>query len=340
VPTKATPAKTSSNATPAKSSTRKRNEPAKEPYDKTWTSIGPSLANELLSSIHEDQRRPRDVRVEQYASDMRRGHWRDDTEDAILVDWYGRLIDGQNRLRAIVESGKTISFWLVRGVDPAVMEVKDTGAARTVADSLRISGRGGAMTGPELAVVGTIARRQLHWEAGRRTSAAQKTSSTATHADIGALLDSQPDIFQAAKLGVDASRASRPAMINASLYGFFILNAIRVDNDMGYRWHSFWITPSDIPAGSPIRACQEKFMRSKMAQGAQYGSKNKMMILNTDQMLALLVRAWNLFLADRKIDSERLVIARGKLTNENFPVFLDRKGAAEAAKKMMDDDEE
>lgn len=297
--------------------------PKKLPYRKEWLAITPAMAAEFLKNLHPDQRHERGTKVEQYSQDMVKGHWREDTEDTILFDWYGYLIDGQNRLLAVKESKTTVHFWVAWGVDPEVMAVKDTGAARSPSDSLRIKGLGAGMSATELRIVAAIARREMHWESGRHSSGSMKSVATATHSDIAEVLMRQPDIYGAAKIGQDASKSTRPPLVNANIYGFFWLHANRVDSDAAYRWQSFWLTPEDLPGGSPIAAVRERFFRSSLASaGRSLGNNPRADVLNTDEQLALLIRAWNLFIAERPANRQRMHIARGKLTNENFPAFL------------------
>ena len=302
-------------------------------HRREFLAVTPGVAQGFLDQLHPDQRRYRDARVDGYAQDMRSGNWREDTEDTILIDWNGYLIDGQNRLRAVIESGATIRIWVVWGVDPAVMRVKDTGAPRTVADSLRIDGFGEGMTPVELGVLGAIARREIHWEAGRRTTGSMKSLAQATHSDIGHLLKRQPDIYNAAKIGIDASRSNRPSLHGPTIYGFFWLHANRVHSDFAYRWQSFWITPEELPGNSPITVVRERFFRSKMAQSRGGAASNRGDILKPDEQLALMIRAWNWFLADRKATATKFLISRGKLDNDNFPRFLTPEQAKKEAEK-------
>jgi len=307
------------------------------PYRKERIAVTPAIAKGFLENLHPDQRRHRDGKVEQLAADMRHGDWRDDTEDAVLIDWNGYLIDGQMRMRALIESGKTIEFDVAWGKDPAVMGVKDTGAARTIADSLRISGRGHDMSSAQLNVLGAIARRQLHWESGRRSQGSMKGLSNATHSAIAEIIDRQSDMYGATKIGVDASKASK--LIRPAPYGFFWLNANRVDSDMAYRWQSFWMTPEELPGNSPIAVVRERFFRSEMASSRKGFGANRADILKPDEKLALLIKAWTLFLAERKAGAHRLQIARGRLTNENFPTFLTKAEAIKEAEKLDRDAE-
>lgn len=307
--------------------------PGRIAYGRFWVRVTPTIAKSLIDSLHPDQRSKKDRRIGEYAADMVKGAWREDSEDTILIDWHSNLIDGQNRLAAVVESGRTIKFWVIVGVDPEVMSVKDTGASRSIGDSLRISGLGGNLSAAQLNVLGVIARRQMHWEAGRHTAASQKGTGTATHSEIARVLRMQPDLYNAAKIGEDAARATRPSMVSASLYGFFWGNANRVNSDLAYTWQSYWLSPSDLPGGSPIAVVRERLYKSKLAQTATYYGKTRSDVLTSDEILALMIRGWNYFIADRSINSDRLQITRGKLSNENFPQFVTREVAIAAAEK-------
>ena len=76
--------------------------------------------------------------VSKYAFAMTAGDWQ--LSDPIKFDTYGRLIDGQHRLAAIVQSGVTVAMFVARGLDSSAQDVIDTGRARTAADALRMHG--------------------------------------------------------------------------------------------------------------------------------------------------------------------------------------------------------
>lgn len=60
------------------------------------------------------------------------------THQPVASDAHGRLIDGQQRLAAVVKSGATVHMWVESGTDPDTSGVVDTGLARRPAPSLRI----------------------------------------------------------------------------------------------------------------------------------------------------------------------------------------------------------
>lgn len=88
------------------------------------------------------QRNPREKAIQKYAADMKAGKWQV-THQGIAFDSNGFLIDGQNRLWAVVRSHTAVWMWVnyyppgSENVRP--MDVIDVGATRTIADALRIT---------------------------------------------------------------------------------------------------------------------------------------------------------------------------------------------------------
>ncbi len=84
------------------------------------------------------QRRLDKHRVTQYANEMRRGGWMLNGEG---IQFNGaRLLNGQHRLSAVVESGETVQMLIVRGIDPAAFSTIDQGKGRTIGDLLKMRG--------------------------------------------------------------------------------------------------------------------------------------------------------------------------------------------------------
>lgn len=100
--------------------------------------VTPALAEKWLGQNH-GNRQLRAQKVESYARDMRNGNWMT-SGDSLKFDWDGRLIDGQHRLEAVIESGTIIRVLVVKGLEPRVQDVLDTNAKRSNADALRFNG--------------------------------------------------------------------------------------------------------------------------------------------------------------------------------------------------------
>lgn len=101
--------------------------------------VTPELAREWLDN-NEKNRPLRGDKVKAHARDMRNGEWRM-VGDPIRIDAKGNLADGQHRLSAVVESGVTVPFWILTGVDPEDRIVIDSGTMRRAGDQLVMDGR-------------------------------------------------------------------------------------------------------------------------------------------------------------------------------------------------------
>lgn len=101
--------------------------------------VTPETAERWLE-LNIKNRRLRPAKVEQYTRDMRKeGGWRF-TGEAIKFNDQGHLVDGQNRLTALVEADTTLPFLVVTGLEETAQEVMDSGVSRTAGDALTFLG--------------------------------------------------------------------------------------------------------------------------------------------------------------------------------------------------------
>ena len=95
--------------------------------------------------------------VAKYAADMRRGSWILSPQ-GIAFDEKGRVIDGQHRLLAIIQSGCSIPMYVVSECGNEAIKALDQGAVRTVANMMQILG---IRSSYSAAAVGGIARAMI-----------------------------------------------------------------------------------------------------------------------------------------------------------------------------------
>src|ERR1700761_996246 len=87
--------------------------------------LSPKSAKALLKgNVH--NRNLRKARVSSLAEAMKRGEWELNGE-SIKVAEDGSLLDGQHRLQAVVESGKSIQVLVVRNLPSDAQDTVDTG---------------------------------------------------------------------------------------------------------------------------------------------------------------------------------------------------------------------
>jgi hypothetical protein len=82
----------------------------------TIENITPEMAEKFLES-NVSNRKIRQHLVNTYAEDMKKGRWAF-THQGIAIDSKGELVDGQHRLKAIIDSGVAVKMVVARNVDP------------------------------------------------------------------------------------------------------------------------------------------------------------------------------------------------------------------------------
>lgn len=100
--------------------------------------ITPEIAKELLK-MNKVNRKLRDSHVDWLAAQMKLGYWLY-TGQVVPVDVDGNLCNMQHTLHAVVKCGVSIKAIIQAGLDPRVIDVLDTGIARTPGDVLDMNG--------------------------------------------------------------------------------------------------------------------------------------------------------------------------------------------------------
>lgn len=100
-----------------------------------WT---PKKAKDVLDKLNGTNREMRNSLVTFLERLMNSGEFTT-THQGIAFDIHGNLIDGQHRLQAIVNSGR--SFWIMttRAMPPKAISAIDRGAGRSMADAVRLT---------------------------------------------------------------------------------------------------------------------------------------------------------------------------------------------------------
>jgi len=100
--------------------------------------VTPKMAQDWLQG-NVDNRNLREARVLNLSGILERGEW-ELTGDALVFDAEDTLLNGQHRLSAVVVTGVSARFLVLRGVPPKAQEVMDQGLKRTLGDQLQRRG--------------------------------------------------------------------------------------------------------------------------------------------------------------------------------------------------------
>lgn len=222
--------------------------------------VTPEAAAVFLETNTKKNRRVVQSNVHKFSRDMADGTWRLST-DAIAFDTNGELINGQNRLHAVVKSGMTVPFLVMRNVPVETFDVLDQGAKRTFANVLE------GMGVVQANGVGATVKQVLSWE---KTGTPGRGGSTQRHstAEMKERYLAEPEAFDTVvrKVAKLCGSKSHPGGYNLwGACGYFFYKASPEDFD-------WWvdalvhgvdpITKDTLPADHPVRVFREMLVKS------------------------------------------------------------------------------
>lgn len=107
--------------------------------DITYEIFTPDVAMATINKHNGDNRKLRPGVVKSYATNMRNGTWTE-CADPIVFSTDGELMSGQHRLHAIVESGSSQAFIVIRNFPVSAGLNIDTQLPRTFLDNAKFAG--------------------------------------------------------------------------------------------------------------------------------------------------------------------------------------------------------
>lgn len=229
----------------------------------TLEAITPAVAAQYLT-CNLLNRRLRPSVVSNYADDMSENNWIENGEP-IQFDWYGNLIDGQHRLSAIVQSGKTLNLWVMRGMDPDAQKRIDSGVNRTFADQLSMRGVINPLD------VSSLARRiHLYLHQAERVDFNKGSVSHAKRELILARFPYLPELVH--EVEVDTKRISIPLSVKS--FTFWLLAGEQTEEfpwgvriDAVREFFHLWVTGANLEADNPILILRDRIVREKELYG-------------------------------------------------------------------------
>lgn len=102
--------------------------------------ITPQMADEIISYSDSvfSNRKSRRASYDLYADEMKKGKWRSDNGETIKFGADNALVDGRNRLNAVMLSEKAVDFLCVGNVERDAVETIDIGIKRSLENMLQM----------------------------------------------------------------------------------------------------------------------------------------------------------------------------------------------------------
>lgn len=267
--------------------------------------VTPDLAKLWLALNVDNNRKPRDGKITQYANDMRSGDWFDNGE-TIKFDTDDQLIDGQHRLAAIIEAGVPIEMTIARNVQPRAIKTIDTGVPRGFADVLKFGG------GTDVNVTAAVVRRIILWDRGLRSTGSSggggaSSAATSTSQLLERYESDVAGFRMAATRGRDV-RTHTGGLLTSTTAGTAFYLFARIDYTAANDFFDRFISGANLGSGHPILTLRQRLLRAKNAERLKEAEK-----------LALAIRAWNFYRSEEPCERLQVSGPQG-LNHKNFPV--------------------
>lgn len=237
----------------------------------SFVAVTPEVAERWLDG-NTSNRTVRIAAVNQYATDMVAGRWTPNN-DAICFAPDGTLLNGQHRLHAVVRSGKTVTFAVMRNITREAMANMDTGRKRTAGDYLGLEGEKSAN------LLASTVKLALLWTDGRlyqdRVKQGCSTSQLSSFLDDTPGLRPAVDVAMRYRAGIDLT----PTVLAVAFWKF----SLTTDGVVAIRFFESLSTLAGLPAGSPILA-----LDSRLKQVRRHRQR-----LSHREELHLIVKTWN-----------------------------------------------
>ena len=235
----------------------------------------------LASNMRNRNERPN--RQSLYAKDMLNGKWLL-TGESIKFDWNDEMIDGQNRCKAHLAAaeahpGLTLPYLVVRGLNPEVRAVIDTGIARTAADGITVvDGHANA------AAIAALAKLVIAWDKGFTWLNNYKP----THTEIRDYINSGDNLVEMTEAVHVGKSVSRLIPGPTTFWGFAFLACYRANpQDFSHQSaHDFFTA---LANGEQLRRDDPRLvLRNRITRDAQIRG-----MAADFEKRALTFRAWN-----------------------------------------------
>lgn len=269
-----------------------------------FETVTPVTARELLDA-NESNRALRPQKVAEYAADIKSGNWHT-TGASIVIGADGRLLDGQHRLAAIVQTGKPLVMLVVRNAEPESQVAMDSGLKRNLTDHLKMKGEANTV------VLATSLRKHWAWVSGQQTYDSRQHG---TNAELLACLERNPSLRKHMTL---TNRVYQTTGLPGGVAGACVHQFNMIDPAHMRAFFTDVMTGEMLESGSPTLTLRNWLFAQKNATGGRRPYQNV--------YHAVTLKAWNAWVSGAPV--KQLKWKRGGIKSEAFPEMLDLDGEA------------
>lgn len=258
--------------------------------------ISPAYAKTLLDA-NTANRKVSQRNLGRLKESLTNGEWKMNGE-AIKIAEDGRVLDGQHRLHACVETGISISTVIMYGLEGSAQDTMDSGKSRTPADALTLRGY---KNGTQLAAI-TIAVIR-YGRAGVKAGLESSGTYAVTTPQVIARVESEPALVDLASLTYGFRRGGLTGRTSGLLYYIFS----EIDPADADDFMTRLASGEGLERGNPILTLRNALIALK----SERGQKNQVYVG------AIAIKAWNKYRDGAQL--MQLRYTPGGANPESFP---------------------
>jgi len=223
-------------------------------------------------------------------SQMDAGEWQFAADPIRFSGNFERLIDGQHRLTAFIQSIlPEIKLLVVSGLNESAFDTMDTGKARTAGDVLGTYGyENPTNIAAAVKMALLIKKGGVALKATLGVNNKKSKSSTTNHA-VKLFVEQNPAIIDACKQGKRFYN-DFPSMSPAEYSAFYFLFSEK-DANMAFDFFNSFSKGSNLSELSPVFALRKKMESNKLSSTKMIGKMKQ----------SLIIQAWNLYRRGKEV---------------------------------------
>lgn len=262
--------------------------------------ITPQVAENFLKKNTMNRPPSADV-VNEYARQMAAGLWFEETGESIKVTAEGILIDGQQRLMAIIKSGVALRFLITEVTEDAFKYI-DTGKKRTAADLFASSGVNNYTHIAAGLKRYTMLKRGM--SIGYSQSPAGLIKAKISNSELFSLYCSQPDVYQGAHHNASSWYGKSGRLMQKSeIIGYYLFFR-DIDIDDSFRFLDMLFVMNNVPHDSPIILLRSRLSEDRVNTRFKISGQVKTM---------LMLRTWNYYRKNETVKTLQINLNRDKM---------------------------
>lgn len=232
----------------------------------------------LWLTKNENNRNIRKGKLEAYISQMNKGQWLESADPIRFVGNYERLIDGQHRLTAFIQSNLTsLNVLVVTNLQSDVFKVIDTGGTRSAGDVLKIEGYANTTKIAAIikAIIGLQKNMVTYSISGHLLTMVGKASIS--NQDVVDFLQKNPNIIEIVKKS--EAWYDRFKGISATEYGSFYFVFSQKSEETAIAFFDQLSSGLNLTATNPVYVLRKKLEQDKMSGVKLVGKMRQHMII-------------------------------------------------------------